>query len=177
LVDSISLLSGDDHCTAAVNYRLALPSAKEIRHLNLATRLAKIVLFKNEPLSLVCLSKVIRAHPELALLQIGMAAHMSACDVALGAPGGATWERACLGLPSLYFAVSQNQVSKLKYLETAGFCLYGGEARSLEKMEFLSAIGRFLSDPSRLVQMREVGMKAVDGLGASRVADLFNLLF
>ena len=106
-----------------------------------------------------------------------MAAHMSACDVALGAPGGATWERACLGLPSLYFAVSQNQVSKLKYLETAGFCLYGGEARSLEKMELLSAIDRFLSDPSRLVQMREVGMKAVDGLGASRVADLFNLLF
>ena len=106
-----------------------------------------------------------------------MAAHMSACDVALGAPGGATWERACLGLPSLYFAVSQNQVSKLKYLETAGFCLYGGEARSLEKTELLSATDKFLSDPSRLMQMREVGMKAVDGLGASRVADLFNFLF
>ena len=106
-----------------------------------------------------------------------MAAHMSACDVALGAPGGATWERACLGLPSLYFAVSQNQVSKLKHLETAGFCLYGGEAPSLKKKELLSAMDRFLSDTSRLVQMREVGMNAVDGLGASRIADLFNLLF
>jgi len=106
-----------------------------------------------------------------------MAAHMGACDIALGAPGGATWERACLGLPALYFAVSQNQVPILKHLEKVGICLYGGEAKSVEKSELLFAVERFLSNPSRLAQVKEVGMRAVDGLGATRIADLLeNLL-
>lgn len=125
------------------------------------------------------LKKLVADFPGRFLWEIGVddiAAHMSACDVALGAPGSATWERACLGLPALYFAVSQNQVPILKHLETAGFCLYGGEARSLDKTGLLSAMDRFLSDKSRLAQMREVGMRAVDGQGAARIADLLESL-
>jgi UDP-2,4-diacetamido-2,4,6-trideoxy-beta-L-altropyranose hydrolase len=100
-----------------------------------------------------------------------MAAHMSRCSVALGAPGMATWERACLGLPSAYIATNPNQIPILKKLEEKGFCRYLGAADKMTDKEFTAGIGKFLADRTALVRMRELGMAAIDGKGAERVAE------
>ena len=99
-----------------------------------------------------------------------MASHMAACDVAIGAPGHTTWERACLGLPAAYVAVSGNQVDILKRLADTGLCAYLGDARALDDRQFLQGAKDFLADRGRLVRMRRLAMQAVDGEGAARVS-------
>lgn len=98
-----------------------------------------------------------------------MAAHMAGCDVAIGAPGGTTWERACVGLPAAYLAVSANQSPILEQLQDAGLCAYFGMASEVGDEQFLAAMERFLADVPRLREMRLVGMNAIDGGGAERV--------
>lgn len=100
-----------------------------------------------------------------------MAEHMAGCDVAVGAPGQSTWERACLGLPALYVAISDNQVPILRRLEEAGLCAYLDTDRDLTDEAFKARCSAFLDDRSALARMRETALGAVDGLGCARVAD------
>ena len=101
-----------------------------------------------------------------------MAAHMAVCDVALGAPGGTTWERACIGLPSAYLAVSANQPEILEQLQDSGLCAYFGRADEIGDAAFVDAMRDFLRNVPRLRSMRLTGMHAIDGGGAIRVADV-----
>lgn len=105
-----------------------------------------------------------------------MAAHMAACDVALGAPGGATWERACIGLPAAYLAVSKNQIPIIERLQASGFCVYLGEVQSVDESAFVAGMRHFLSRATALQAMRTLGMKAVDGGGAQRVVEALEKL-
>lgn len=100
-----------------------------------------------------------------------MAASMGECDVALGAPGGATWERAALGLPSVYLAVSHSQKRVLENLESSGLCRYLGPADEMTSYDFIKGMRDYLSDSNGLGRMSELGMRAVDAKGVLRVAD------
>jgi UDP-2,4-diacetamido-2,4,6-trideoxy-beta-L-altropyranose hydrolase len=101
-----------------------------------------------------------------------MAQHMLGCDVALGAPGMATWERACLGLPAAYLAVAASQVPILQRLHATGFCRYLGAAKAIEDDRFIGSVAAFLADESALRAMRALSSDMVDGLGAERVAEV-----
>ena len=100
-----------------------------------------------------------------------MAEHMAGCDAALGAPGQATWERACLGLPALYVAVSDNQVAILERLREAGLCAYLDVDRNLSDEAFQHGCMSFLSGVEALEAMSARALSAVDGMGSERVAD------
>jgi len=99
-----------------------------------------------------------------------MAAHMAACSVAVGSPGGATWERACLGLPSALLATSPNQQPVLRTLAALGLCADLGLVGALSPATLKSALQSFLGEVGRLDEMRERMLRAVDGLGSTRVA-------
>lgn len=103
---------------------------------------------------------------------VDMAANMAECDIAVGAPGGATWERAALGLPSAYLAVTKNQTAILEHLSASGLCKYLGSASELGDDEFLAEMGHFITDTQCLEQLSRQGMVAVDAMGAHRVADI-----
>lgn len=105
-----------------------------------------------------------------------MAEYMSSCDIAIGAPGMTTWERACLGIPATYIAVSKNQVAILEQLAMRGLCLFLGVDHDITDGQFVSAFDSFLGDHARLVAMRERGMAAVDGLGVERVSEVFSAI-
>ena len=49
-----------------------------------------------------------------------MAALMSRCDIAIGAPGTTSWERACLGLPAVLIPIADNQQDNAEALYKAG---------------------------------------------------------
>lgn len=100
-----------------------------------------------------------------------MAAHMSLCSVALGAPGMATWERACLGLPGAYVATHSNQIPILAALEKKGFCRFLGEAGAITDDAFAAGVGAFLDDAGGLASMRKMGLAAIDGKGTGRIVD------
>ena len=101
-----------------------------------------------------------------------MAAHITGCDVAVGAPGITTWERACLGVPGAYVAISENQEPLLEALALSGFCVYLGRDSTIDDVEFIERTRYFLNDHQRLAQMRATGLAAIDGLGIERVVRL-----
>lgn len=101
-----------------------------------------------------------------------MAGDMALCNIAFGAPGMATWERACLGLPAAYIATSENQIPILKLLADSGFCTFLGDGVNLADTNFVEYFKLFLADLPRLHNMRELGMSAVDGLGSRRIVDV-----
>ena len=115
---------------------------------------------------------LVSQHPG-ATLHIGtnrMAALMSEADAFVGAGGSTTWERFCLGLPSLVIAVADNQVATARHLSKLGAIEYIGRQSDLTPAGLRAALLRFLADHEGRTRMAELGMKLVDGLGARRVA-------
>lgn len=98
-----------------------------------------------------------------------MAREYAQCDIAIGSPGTATWERACVGLPSGLIATANNQIPILHDLERQGFCRYLGAACEFDEPKFVGLFKDFLQDQPSLGAMRSLGVSSVDGSGAQRI--------
>jgi UDP-2,4-diacetamido-2,4,6-trideoxy-beta-L-altropyranose hydrolase len=96
---------------------------------------------------------------------------MDAADLAIGAGGTTTWERLCLGLPSLVVSLAENQRPACEALAAAGHIAYAGGANSVRAPEIRAAINALVADPDRLAALASRGLHLVDGRGAPRVAD------
>lgn len=92
-------------------------------------------------------------------------------DVAIGAGGSASWERCCLGLPTIVFSFGSVQAQVVDVLDRAGAItlVRPGPAPAAER---LAAVLRTLAAdaPGRLA-MSQAAAAVCDGLGAGRVAD------
>jgi UDP-2,4-diacetamido-2,4,6-trideoxy-beta-L-altropyranose hydrolase len=100
-----------------------------------------------------------------------MAALMARADIAIGAPGSATWERCTLGLPTLLVTLADNQVEIARHLAEVGAALdlgWHSEVTTAELEEVLIALA---ADPARLSAMSEAAARITDGQGTVRVAD------
>ena len=87
-------------------------------------------------------------------------------DLAIGAGGVTTWERACLGLPSLVVAIAANQVPFLEALAQAGYLQLLGCIDNASTEQIRSALLKKLAeDPAS-----ETSTALTDGYGTSRVA-------
>ena len=98
-----------------------------------------------------------------------MAQRMADADVAIGAVGGTTWERFCMGLPALLVCLADNQTLFLEPLVSTG-------AARLSRLEHLKVdIAKFINDiqgsPAMLTEMSKRASLLVDGEGAGRVVD------
>lgn len=100
-----------------------------------------------------------------------MAALMARADLALGAAGVSTWERACLGLPALVVSVADNQHPIAWAGQEAGLHTWLGPAREVDAAAWRAALVQALANPARLAAQSAAGLARVDGLGAARVAD------
>jgi len=100
-----------------------------------------------------------------------MAGLMAKADLALGATGGTTWERACLGLPTLAVSVADNQLEISRAADEAGLLTWLGQAHSVDANAWRNAIKHALSSPAVLQAQSQAGMALVDGQGAQRVAE------
>ena len=104
-----------------------------------------------------------------------MAELMSAADLYLGAAGTTTWERCCLGLPSLVISSARNQIEPIRSLERTGAVRYLGESANTSAAEVTSALADIMNNPSALATMSSTAEMLVDGLGTRRcVAAMFN---
>jgi UDP-2,4-diacetamido-2,4,6-trideoxy-beta-L-altropyranose hydrolase len=93
-----------------------------------------------------------------------MAELMASADLAIGAGGSSTWERCCLGLPTLQVAIAANQVALSQALALEGVVTYLGASVTA------AAIRDALSSPAKLRAQSRRMMALVDGEGAKRVA-------
>jgi UDP-2,4-diacetamido-2,4,6-trideoxy-beta-L-altropyranose hydrolase len=97
-----------------------------------------------------------------------LAYHMAKADVAIGAGGSATWERLCLGLPSLVVTLSDNQRPAAEALNRLGLIRLLGHYSEIDKAVIKKALDELLqSDLDCAWSERCKG--AIDGKGVPRV--------
>jgi UDP-2,4-diacetamido-2,4,6-trideoxy-beta-L-altropyranose hydrolase len=102
-----------------------------------------------------------------------MAQLMADSDLAIGAAGATSFERCCLGLPSIMLILADNQRDIGHALQTAGAAQLIEPAMGLES-EFAKHLLPLLEDKSRLQQMHHSASEVTQGSGASHVRDLIN---
>ena len=103
-----------------------------------------------------------------------MAELMAAADLYIGAAGITTWERCCLGLPSMIITVAQNQVQAIKDMANHNLLCYVGENSMVDACDIVDRLEYFLKNPLCLKQYSLNSMSLIDGLGSERC---LNVLF
>jgi UDP-2,4-diacetamido-2,4,6-trideoxy-beta-L-altropyranose hydrolase len=107
-----------------------------------------------------------RPHTTLHRPLSSLAGLITRADLAIGAGGATTWERACLGLPSMLVTIADNQLPFAQALDQAG------------KVQLLGSAAAVSAEQIRLALMaalqqrwpRASGQDLSDGWGAGRVA-------
>jgi UDP-2,4-diacetamido-2,4,6-trideoxy-beta-L-altropyranose hydrolase len=94
---------------------------------------------------------------------------MASADMAIGAGGGAMWERCCLGLPSIVMSAAKNQDPGCEATAGIGAILYLGKAESVGEELIEGTLRVALSAPDLLMSMSEKSIALVDGQGGMRV--------
>lgn len=99
-----------------------------------------------------------------------MAQVMACSDFAIGAAGSTSWERCCLGLPSMIGVLADNQVFIADALQAAG------AAKTFvvnEEMTTLrDAIGKLADDHCEIARMSACAANITDGFGAIRIPEV-----
>lgn len=148
-----------------------------------ATVLRALAAFRNRGLEVEVITGQSNPHSEeiaslckevgvRQLLQVDdMARRMALADLAIGATGVATWERACLGLPTLAVSVSNNQRDIARHAQDLGILRWLGDAAAVEEKDWAHALEWALASPEALQQQSMRGMELVDGQGVARVVE------
>jgi hypothetical protein len=92
-----------------------------------------------------------------------LAGLLACADVSVGAGGTTTWERLCLGVPSVVITIADNQELPTRCLAAAGGVRWIGTSTTANVSNIAAGIEQLLADPA-------LGTVEVDGLGALRVA-------
>ncbi|OWW21314.1 UDP-2,4-diacetamido-2,4,6-trideoxy-beta-L-altropyranose hydrolase [Noviherbaspirillum denitrificans] len=92
---------------------------------------------------------------------------MDAADLAIGAGGTATWERCCLGLPTLQVVLAENQLELTRAVAAYGAAVDLGWGNSLGAEDYRRAVESL--DPAAMASMAQRARSLVDGKGALRV--------
>jgi UDP-2,4-diacetamido-2,4,6-trideoxy-beta-L-altropyranose hydrolase len=86
-----------------------------------------------------------------------MAELMARADLAIGAPGTATWERCYLGLPAVTLVLTENQFPNAVQVSRAGAIANLGWHSEVEADRLAAAVRRLLDDPKELKEMGSEG--------------------
>lgn len=105
---------------------------------------------------------------------LGMAELMLSADLAIGAGGSASWERCCLGLPSILLAFAENQIKIVRDLTEYGACVSMSEEELGSEILFQEKINELFQGGSRLSQVSSKAYFLVDGCGVDRILKLLD---
>lgn len=94
---------------------------------------------------------------------------MAASDLALGAAGGSSWERCCLGLPTVVVCAADNQRDNATALSTSGAISFVGNYDDIDVSALSEALGQYLNRPKKLRQVSQQAAAICDGMGARRL--------
>jgi UDP-2,4-diacetamido-2,4,6-trideoxy-beta-L-altropyranose hydrolase len=94
---------------------------------------------------------------------------MAEADFAIGAGGSTTWERCCLGLPSLVISVAENQRTICETLASEKVIYYLGHIDEITPGVIKSHVLLLHQRPDILQSLSDNGMDIVDGHGIDRI--------
>lgn len=94
---------------------------------------------------------------------------MSKADLAIGAGGTSTWERACIGLPSIVIAVAKNQIEISQSLSDESLIHYLGWHEDVDDKDIISAVIFAINNPHMLKEKSDMLRKFVSYKGVVNV--------
>jgi UDP-2,4-diacetamido-2,4,6-trideoxy-beta-L-altropyranose hydrolase len=100
-----------------------------------------------------------------------MASLMVETDLAIGGAGTTSWERCCLGLPSILVVLADNQRLIADQLEQLGAAVIIRECPSAEEFgrSLAGEIAALQSSPDKLAQLSRAASAVTDGSGTQRL--------
>ncbi|MBB3063187.1 UDP-2,4-diacetamido-2,4,6-trideoxy-beta-L-altropyranose hydrolase [Microbulbifer rhizosphaerae] len=104
-----------------------------------------------------------------------MAQRMADSDLAIGAAGSTSWERCCLGVPTLMVVLAENQWPGARALQSSQGAQLVGEVSDIR--EQLPVLLSKLFIGHGLEKMGRMATQLTDGLGVVQVAGLLKRLF
>ena len=100
-----------------------------------------------------------------------MAQLMADSDLAIGAAGATSWERCCLGLPTIMLVLANNQRDIAWALERSGAAAVVHNAEAIDSALLLH-LNPMVSDPTVLNAMSLNASAIVDGVGVDRTIQI-----
>lgn len=133
-----------------------------------------IVMGKNAPFLDDLRHKLskLKVRATLSVDAVDMAQRMSLADFSIGAGGGTSWERACLGLPAVVVVLAENQIESARALKAAGAIKLILDAKETAKR--LPSMLEQLINSNCLLQMSKAARSITDGNGVYRVLQKLN---
>jgi spore coat polysaccharide biosynthesis predicted glycosyltransferase SpsG len=98
-----------------------------------------------------------------------MAERMCESDLAIGAAGTTSWERCCLGLPTLLVVLAENQWPGARALNAVGAAQLVGEVEDIATR--LPHLIGGLAGGAKLAQMRDAACEVTEGRGIAAVLE------
>ena len=103
-----------------------------------------------------------------------MFSHLVDSDIALGAGGTTTWERLCVGIPSISIAIAENQVSMSQELDLRGCLRFLGRLDETQPGSIREAVETMADDRLAREAMALKGRTLVDGFGTARIREILS---
>jgi len=100
-----------------------------------------------------------------------MANLMSTADLCIGAGGTTTWERCCVGLPTITIILAGNQKNISENLDKEGVLINLGWYHNVTKNNIKEVVEGLIDNPQKMVSMSDKSRRLVDGEGVGRVID------
>ena len=97
-----------------------------------------------------------------------MAQRMADSDLAIGAAGATSWERCCLGLPTIMLVLANNQQQVAQALEQGEAARVIRHTRDIASY-LLRTLRELLEQPAALQKMSRFAAKIVDGHGIANI--------
>lgn len=100
-----------------------------------------------------------------------MVSFLHDADIAIGAAGISSWERACLAVPGIVVTLADNQLSIARRLHQLGAITYIGTAEEVGVPEITQVVAKLMHSAKARNLMIDQASVVCDGLGLSRVTN------
>lgn len=111
------------------------------------------------------------SNASLTVQASNMAEKMGAADLCIGAGGATSWERMCLGLPTMAIVIAENQRKITEELEADGLVINLGWHKGITPERIKENLETWIGKPERIYEMSNKISAVVDGMGVRRVVD------
>jgi UDP-2,4-diacetamido-2,4,6-trideoxy-beta-L-altropyranose hydrolase len=102
---------------------------------------------------------------------------MSSADLCIGAGGTTTWERCCVGLPTITIVLAENQKDISESLDKEGALINLGWYQNVTENNIKEVIEGLINNPQKMASMSDKSRSLVDGEGVIRVVDTITSIF
>ncbi len=94
---------------------------------------------------------------------------MLKADLAIGAGGTTSWERCCLGLPTIVIELADNQKLIIEQLAKSGAILNVGKYGKFSLESLISMISDLCNNPAKIMEISNEAIKICDGKGTHKI--------